>query len=555
MAGFSPEHEDFQALVDRIAAQVAGTFANAESRLLAEIARRLARDLPELPTLAEQLALVRELETLADALTRTISRDLAEEIIARATAEGAASVVGLPSLGPVPAIAEQHAIAAALVAWDLGNAFADMRARILRYPRDAMGQFLVGGDVYQQVIANQVGQVPLGATITAARKAALQEFLARGVTGFTDVAGRNWRIGTYAEMATRTAVARAYLDAKVYRAGQVGIDLFTVLGGNNACAHCAPWFGKILATSGPTGPRVVPHSFEDGTVVVNVAGTLADWRASGAGHPNCTCVPVEYLPGFTVPMSAPGYDPAAHAARDRLRELEVRERDAKRRLEIAMAADDQDRVNRYQRRILDLQRQTREHVAATGQRRRYDRAQPRFADGRQDGDYWDARRASLGQPPSGDRSTAAGRAYWDARQRVLAEQYRLSFGPEKIEPQEIRFYERFLADGHRVSIIRRPENAPPIGDFVWHRPDGAIPVELKSIMREISEKHLYRPIRSSIRQYPAREYFLIDLGDVAVSPDVLRILGAYNTHPDNRGAPARRLFVFGAGELVEIDLT
>ena len=382
MAGFSPEHDDYQQLVYRIAAQVAGTFADAETRLLAAIARRLIRDLPEMPDLAERLTIVRELEGIASALTEGITRDLAGDIVVRAAREGAASVVQLPSMPPLAGVSTQQALAAALVAYDLGNAFEDMRARILRYPRDAMGQFVVGGDVFQQVIANHAGQVPLGMPTAVARKAALQEFLERGVTGFTDIAGRNWRIGTYSEMATRTAVTRAYDDAKVFRAAQAGIDLFTVLGGRNACDHCAPWFGKIIASTGTAGPREVLHAYEDRAITVDVAGTLADWRASGAKHPNCTCVLVEYLPGFSIPVSAPAYDPAAHAARDRLRELEVRERDAKRKLEIATAAGDTAKAKRQQSRILTIQAETRAHVSATGQRRRYERAQVRFADGR-----------------------------------------------------------------------------------------------------------------------------------------------------------------------------
>lgn len=382
MAGFSPEHDDYQSLVYRISAQVAGTFTDAETRLLAAIARRLIRDLPEYPDLAERLRIVRELEDVAASLTAGITREMAEDVVLRAAREGAASVVQIPSLPMLAGVSTQQALAAALVAYDLGNKFADMRARILRYPRDAMGQFVTGGDVYQQVIANHAGQVPLGAPTAIARKAALQEFLERGITGFTDISGRNWRIGTYTEMATRTAVTRAYDDAKVFTAGQVGIDMFSILGGRAACEHCAPWFGKIIAATGPTGPRVVPHAFEDRMVTVDVAGTIDDWRASGAGHPNCTCLKVEYLPGFPIPVSASGYDPAAHAARDRLRALEVSERDAKRKLEIATAGGDTEKANRQQRRILAIQKATREHVAATGQRRRYERAQVRFADGR-----------------------------------------------------------------------------------------------------------------------------------------------------------------------------
>ncbi len=383
MAGFVPEHDDFQALVYRIASQVSLTFADAETRLLAEIARRLIRDLPERPELAAQLNVIRSLERTASELTAGITREWAETVIARAATDGAATVAAdqIPRIPTISALADQHVIAASLVAWDLGNAFEEVKARILRYPRDTLGQFLLGGDVYQDVIAANAPQVLLGASTASARKAALIEFLERGVTCFTDIRGRNWRIGTYTEMATRTAVARAYTDAKVYRAAQLGIDLFSILGGRNACDHCAPWFGKIIASSGSAGLRLVPHAFEDRLIEVDVAGTLADWRESGAGHPNCMCQPVEYLPGLRIPVAASGYDPAAHAARDRLRGLEVSERDAKRKLAIATAAGDRDRALKQHRRVLAIQKTTREHVSSTGQRRRYERAQVRFADG------------------------------------------------------------------------------------------------------------------------------------------------------------------------------
>lgn len=390
MAGFVPEHDDLQAIIHRISAQAAGIFKDAETRLLAEIARRLLRDLHEIPDLGEQLRIVRELEQTARELTAGLTREMAEDIVARAARDGAASVVGVPSIPAVTSLTSQHIMAAALTAFDLGNRFEDMRARILRFPRDAMGEFITGGDVYQQVVADSVGQVMLGSPTATARKAALQAFLERGVTGFTDIGGRNWRIGTYSEMATRTAVNRAYTDARVYTAGTLGITLFSVLGGRNACEHCAQWFGKIIASTGAAGPRTVEHSYEDRMVTVMVAGSIADWRASGANHPNCSCTLVEYLPGFSVPTAASAYDAKAHAARDRLRELEVRERDAKRKLEIATAAGDTDKALAQQRRILAIQKDTREHVAATGQRRRYERAQVKFADGRRPVEIGDA---------------------------------------------------------------------------------------------------------------------------------------------------------------------
>lgn len=381
MAGFTPEHDHFQELLYRISGQIAGMFQDTESRLLAEIARRLIRNLPENPELGERLRIIQDLEKYAKNLTSNLTREYAEQVITQAARDGAASTLRLPSIPQLTTLTDEHVLAAALTAFDLGNKFEDMRARILRFPRDAMGEYVAGGDVYQQVIANNVPKALLGASKSQARKAALTEFLEQGITGFTDIAGRNWRIGTYAEMATRTAVTRAYTDAKVHTAGAVGIDLFSIIGGRNACDHCAPWFGKIVAATGPAGWRDVPHSFEDGTTRVYVSGNLADWRASGANHPNCSCLPAEYLPGFSIPTAASEYDPEAHAARDRLRELEVRERAAKRKRLIAEASGDAETAAAAKRRIRAIQKQTREHVAATGQRRRYERAQVSFADG------------------------------------------------------------------------------------------------------------------------------------------------------------------------------
>jgi len=96
---------------------------------------------------------------------------------------------------------------------------------------------------------------------------------------------------------------------------------------------------------------------------------------------NCTCERVVYLPGLSAATSAEHYDPAAQRARDQLRALERSERDAKRKYSIAAAAGADVDAARWRREVLTIQAETRAHVEATAQRRRYDRAQIRFADG------------------------------------------------------------------------------------------------------------------------------------------------------------------------------
>lgn len=390
MVDFAAEHEAAARLVDRIGMQAAAIFTAAEERLLEQIARRVLRDLPEMPELGWQLKAMRHVARAAREAVDGIPADLAEQLIAEATRDGTAAMARqlvdfptAPTAAALASVTQSAAVGAALIAADLGNAFADMRARILRYPRDLEGRFLVGGDVYQQVIANNAGASVLGVASThEARKAALAEFLRRGVTGFTDVKGRNWRIGTYTEMATRTAVARAHREAGLIRSEGAGIELFTILGGRNSCESCAFWFGKIIARSGEKGLRDFPHATQPGTVRVFIEGSLDDWRRSGAGHPNCTCVLAAFAPGTRPASSQSFYDPAKHAARERSRELERRVRDEKRRLDIAGASEDQTVEQASRTRIRDLQAELRKHEAETGQRRRYEREQPRFSDGR-----------------------------------------------------------------------------------------------------------------------------------------------------------------------------
>lgn len=396
MVSYIPEHDEFRRLAERLGLQVSRMFDDVATQVQVEIARRFTKGLPEWPSLTQQLAAVQQVEAYARRLLDSMTDDLATEIIStaakygtRAAIERIALVKDLPRTsltesGVALGVTESAAMAAALVAFDLGNAYDEVKARILRYPRDAMDRFIVGGDVYQQVIARSVAGRLLGAESTsAARKRALQEFLDRGVTGFTDRANRNWRIGSYTDMATRTAVVRASQDASMHRMSEVDITLGSIVGNANACEHCAPWFGKILSTDGRTGWVTVRHGYEGRPVDVFVHGTIEQARADGWQHPNCSCEWVGWVPGMPVAVGAEGYDDDKRRARDRSRELERELRDHKRKHAIAEAMGDDVKARKEKRHILDLQADLREHVKETGEHRRYEREQVRFADGAQ----------------------------------------------------------------------------------------------------------------------------------------------------------------------------
>jgi len=307
-------------LIEELGAELAARYAGAEDELIREIAKRSYRDVAlqqalatatltaeQTQALADRIAQnrafaelaayraqsIRELQFLAIEVTDKLRRaGLAQELIDIAAKEGEAAAAArlrmasrLPQTSALTGNATQ-AVAALTI--DLSSRLEAMHLRISRYPQDA----------YQKVISfTASSQMLTGQTMKVAQAQAVQQFLSQGITGFVDRADRNWRIGSYAEMAGRTAVRRAYEDAGIWRMQQSGLNLVTIVGGIDACKLCAPWIGKVLSTNGQTGVVTLPHATEDRQIVVQIAGTLDQAKAAGWGHPNC-------FPGF-VPVSAP----------------------------------------------------------------------------------------------------------------------------------------------------------------------------------------------------------------------------------------------------------
>lgn len=389
-------------LIEELGAELAARYAAAEDELIQQIARRAWRDmalqaaLSELTLTAEQTGAlidriaqnrayaelaafravaIRELQFLAVEMADEIARNqMAEKVIQIAASEGEAAAAAqlklaqrLPQIATLPGSSAQ---AVGALVFDLNSRLDAMNWRITRYPQDA----------YQRIISMTAPNTLLGTTTgRIGQQRAVQRFLAEGITGFVDRAGRNWRIGSYAEMAGRTAVNRAYQDAGVWRMQQSGLNLVTIVGSASACKKCAPWIGKILSTDGTTGPVELPHATREQTVTVNVVGTLDAAKAAGWNHPNCTCRVVAYLPGLTVPQHGFEYSEARERERAYQRELERNIRAAKRA--VATAPDD---IARRQaaRDVEDAQREMRDFIRQTGRPRASYREQLHFADGK-----------------------------------------------------------------------------------------------------------------------------------------------------------------------------
>lgn len=355
-----------QAWIDDIGHAIAERYRRIEDALRGTLERLTEQHL-EVPadTLARYRA-IQELREQAEQLVRTVNPDdlarwATSEAAMGASAEISRVLLDFPAYAArgvkqVTSLTAGGAYAVAAVELDLRDQLRALNARILRAPVDA----------YQAMTSKHVGGLLSGITTNQAlHRRILDEYLADGITGFTDKSGRRWTIGAYSEMATRTAAARAWRDQSVASMTAAGITTFTPVIGNSACAKCGQWIGKTL---GPQpGTITVPHAITAEPVTLHVDATVDEWRGSGANHPNCRCVLTVSLPGGPDPSKHSTYDPEKQADRERLRELERDIRAAKR--------------NGDQGEVKAAQSALREHVKQTGIIRRRYREQLSFADG------------------------------------------------------------------------------------------------------------------------------------------------------------------------------
>jgi hypothetical protein len=346
-------------MAEDLAANVSTLYEQAENALIARIRQATAEGI-DAPTWAEQkLASLGNLQSgirsVVDALAED-SSGAVHQAVADAYLRGQQAAVA--ELGALPAGVTQAVADAIPNAASIDRLAAalvhDTRAAHLRILRQA-------DDTYRDVIARASAAPLAGAqTRRQAAQAALDDFANRGVTGFVDRAGRAWNLPSYIEMATRSTVGRAAVEAHTDRLGEAGVDLVIVSRAPEECPLCRRWESKILVRSGQPGARTieVEHAIEDGEMVeVKVAGSLDEARAAGLLHPNCRHTVSAYLPGLSKePEPVPARGTYEQSQQQRYLERQVRK--WKRRAEAAIdeparkAANG--RVRAYQAKIREL---------------------------------------------------------------------------------------------------------------------------------------------------------------------------------------------------------
>lgn len=323
-------------MVEDLAAVTRDTYSSAEERLLGIIARQLAAGLDAPGWVEAKLAAVQQLRRAAQSVVDELGKATQLEVFD--------AVAEAYNVGHRSAVAELGALsddARRLVDDRTPNAQA-----VDRLAQEAVdvvtathrGILRAVVDVFRTVVAS-VAATPLLGTGTRrqATQDALRAFADRGIRAFVDKAGRRWSLPAYAEMAVRTATARAATEAHMRTLAEHGVDLVIVSAAPRECPLCRPWERRILTIAGPAGPRTVQveHAVEDGRMVsVRVAGSLDEARAAGLQHPNCRHSVSTYTPGLTTVEDAES-DPAGYEAGQRQRAIERNIRKWKRREAVA----------------------------------------------------------------------------------------------------------------------------------------------------------------------------------------------------------------------------
>ncbi|MFI0268573.1 phage minor capsid protein [Streptomyces luteogriseus] len=350
-------------MAEDLAAAVADLYEAAEGVLIERIRRALAEGIDS-PVWAElKLAALGSLQAAIDEVIAALQLD-ASGAIHQAVAEAydrgqQAAVAELGALGVGQAAAAAVVLPTAPVVDRLAQAvIADTGPVHVRMLRQSM-------DVYRDVISRAAAGPVLGAqSRRQAAQAAFDDFARRGVRGFVDQSGRSWELRTYTEMATRSAVGRAAVEAHSDRLGAAGVELVIVSQAPEECEQCRPWERKILTRTGAPGERAVQveHATEDGEMVtVEVAGSLPEARGRGLMHPNCRHTVSAYLPGVSrVPKVQPSRGTYEDSQRQRYLERQVRKwkRLEGAAMDEATARARRARVRAYQARIRELVTET-----------------------------------------------------------------------------------------------------------------------------------------------------------------------------------------------------
>lgn len=348
---------------ETLAEGVAAAYARVEVRLLQLIGQHLAEG-ADAPAWAEtklaelqvfrRRALALAAQARGEAVSELVNAMTAAYLRGLAAGQFEADALGVDLDAPPPqAERAVTALVAAQTATLEGLDLQIVRAAVDGY-RDA-------------VVRASVGTLTGATTRLQDAQRALDDLGRRGLTGFVDKRGRSWNVATYVEMATRTTTAQAAVQGHMDRLEQAGINLFQVSDSSRECELCRPWEGKVLSR-GPVA-AVMRNAVTGERQRVRVDGTVREAVSAGLFHPGCTHNLSGFVPGVTKRDRAKA-NPEGYAERQRLRAMERKVREWKRREAVAVTPE-AERLTKA--KVREWQGAIRAHTEATGLPRKRNR--------------------------------------------------------------------------------------------------------------------------------------------------------------------------------------
>ncbi|AUI56795.1 phage minor capsid protein [Amycolatopsis sp. BJA-103] len=191
----------------------------------------------------------------------------------------------------------------------------------------------------------------------------VDRLLVSGHDRFPDKAGRHWHLDAYARMAGRTIAGQSVVQGQLDEMVAEGRDVVVISDSPRECKLCRPWEGRLLSITGKSvGQDVNGH---------RVGRTVAEARLGGLWHPNCThrADPVSALTRIRPAKS----DPEGYEQTQKLRKLERKSRELKRRESAAAELGDTPTARKLRAEIRDNSAAIKAHADAAGLKRRTDR--------------------------------------------------------------------------------------------------------------------------------------------------------------------------------------
>lgn len=338
--------------------RIVAAYQDVEAWLLREVAKAVARGADGTANRYQsRLGEIQALLTNTDRRLELLEKDLFEwvaETMMSGFQEGGQQALftipdGVPPAVPTGAVAG--------LATETTVALASQRPAILRSVQDAYRQ------ITQQVTTRAVVS---GASIDTIMQEALDGFANRGITSFTDNAGKRWGLDTYTRMALRTARNRALNEGRRESFQTNGVQLIQTSAHPAPAPVCVPYENRILSLDGQAGDRTVIDRITGEEITVHVTATLEEAEANGYHHVNCAHVDTAYIPGMPVP-EPPEVDPDDYEQSQRQRAIERHIRHWKKRELVAVTPQASAKAKAKTKAWQAAQRQ---HVKAHGHLRR-----------------------------------------------------------------------------------------------------------------------------------------------------------------------------------------